>query len=515
MTTRLASMREFPDRCDFAVICVNSDEDAAVRNILTPNKPTRGSGHSYYWGTVKTNDQGEAFVISNWTGDKKGPKNAESLTRNLIEMFDPQYILVLGTAGGFKSRDRSYGQVVFSRLVRSSQSRGHMTRMEIVEEGNIPPESELILLADHVVRTKKWLSILSTRRIKPPRRGADHSKVQRADMVEFFSAPDRIDNPDSDLCKAVLCTFPNVAAVEMEGAGVATATLDSVRQGRQVGYIVIKGISDLIDDKGLKTPVERKKIRRMWAPYASAASASFARALIEAWPSKGKRRLASTILPNKYRDPLTNINHVANTRCTVLHRIHPEEYSRLSTLYTNLPDTIGIFTVCAYEPRYFVDQIQQAQQHGAGYSINKKHFLKLADSIFPHFEAFRSFCKPGHEIVRILLVKDSYDKWLEANKEYLPSFNWLNGKVKCYISEASELRQENVSHLTDHVVFNSELWLDYNEQSHTLLLTFERSGNIQTEFTRIETHFQQKSTTRLYKPLGALLIALTKQNPKT
>ena len=491
-----------PDRFDFAVISVNWDEDEAIRRVLRLVHKRNIENSVYYWGLVRTETPGEeASVVYGSTGDQKGPEAAGALVRKMVELFDPEYFLALGTAGGVNANGIGIGQVVYSRLVRSSSNRGYKSEeIEFEEDSNLPPDDRLTKLADDVARTKTWRSILTRRQIIPPRR---IRRYQRPEKVEIFSGPDRHDHANADLLTAIRRNYRRVSTVEMEAAGVAHELIPYVRDGRRLGYIVIKGISDLVDDT--TDMEERKTMRKLWAPYTSAASAAFARALITAWQRRERPFSSGFVeIPSKYRRPIDVIPHTSNNKSLVVHRLHPIRYSELSRIYTEFDDTMRVFTVCAFEPEYFIDQIKRQSNTDVG-TLGETEFLKIADGIFEHFAAFRRLWEKGRKVTRILLANQSIDEWYRRNQHAIDLFGKLNGGVPCYVAEVPELKKEDLHHMTDHAIFNSSLWLDYYDESQTLILTFERGGPVHAEFTRFERHFEQKAATRLYKPLSQFL----------
>lgn len=71
-----------------------------------------------------------------------------------------------------------------------------------------------------------------------------------------------------------------------------------------------------------------------------------------------------------------------------------------------------------------------------------------------------------------------------------------------------------VKFLTDHVVFNSQLCVDYYDESETLIITYENNGPIKTEITKLEANFKLKSGTALYRRLDTVIRSLADNQQK-
>jgi nucleoside phosphorylase len=89
----------------------------------------------------------------------------------------------------------------------------------------------------------------------------------------------------SDLVRAV----PGFIAVEMEGSGAAAAVLDATEEGYDVGFMMVRAISDVIraEPEGEATLGESyvDPERERWRKYASDVAAAFAEVLIrDHWP---------------------------------------------------------------------------------------------------------------------------------------------------------------------------------------------------------------------------------------
>jgi len=109
-----------------------------------------------------------------------------------------------------------------------------------------------------------------------------------------------VDDVTNSFFQKVLNHFPKLVAVEMEGAGAAAAIQSAREKGRSVGFVMIRGISDMpvagdgaaptraaagggSDAGGAGSGQTQQRAR--WKKFAAAAAATFAvRVIQEAWP---------------------------------------------------------------------------------------------------------------------------------------------------------------------------------------------------------------------------------------
>lgn len=88
---------------------------------------------------------------------------------------------------------------------------------------------------------------------------------------------------DSEFVEHVMQVNSAIAGVEMEGAGAAAAVEDAHAHGIDVGFLMIRGISDLPE----KTSgvLRDKDDRELWKAYAADAAASYTLGLLRhGWP---------------------------------------------------------------------------------------------------------------------------------------------------------------------------------------------------------------------------------------
>jgi nucleoside phosphorylase len=93
-----------------------------------------------------------------------------------------------------------------------------------------------------------------------------------------------IENASSTYFAQSLLMDTTIVSVEMEGAGVAAAVGQNHDMGGTTGFLMIRGISDLVEGKSVAVPHGeggRNPQRDLWKRYAADVAASFAVGLIE------------------------------------------------------------------------------------------------------------------------------------------------------------------------------------------------------------------------------------------
>lgn len=487
-----------PDRFDFGIISGDLDTISSIKEVLRLDSPisVNPTGRIlYYWGAVLTEEGKQAYVVLSTPIERQAHATDGEVVRNMIDVCDPEFILVLGTARGLKAAGSQLGQVVYSRLLRSANS-SSLNHEDFVEARNLPPDGRLIRLARLTESNNHSRRALRLKKGKAP---VPKFNPPPPIATEIFSTPNGHDDYNSQVFQTIRNLYPRVAAIESDAESVATTLLHMVEGGRNIGYLLIKGITDIIDDETL--PEERKKRRQSWTQYASFASATFARSLIQRW--RARERRVPTI-PAAYLEILSGADH--NRRARVFHRLYPETYSELCRKICSDENGIKkVFAVCEFEPTYFIQKITSDSGYSADdlMRFDEASFMRYANGVFPHFEAFRSLSERGIEVSRVVLAKDSYDEWRRRNTDLnIELFKKLNGRVACFLAEARALRTNNLLHITDHVIFNSKLMLDYYDDSQTLIMTYDEDG-LDVERVKFENHFYSHRELRnLYRPLN-------------
>jgi nucleoside phosphorylase len=176
-----------------------------------------------------------------------------------ITAFEPDLVAFVGVAGGVK--DVAHGDVVVASKIYGYES-GKADREFLTRPVAHPLAYRLEQRARRVIAAGAWAQRL------PPGQGRADAKALLGPIAAGDSV---IKSTKSDLFRRIKRSYNDTIAVEMEGAGLfAGAHLND-----SVPALVVRGISDLIDDKD-----ERND--EIWHPIAAANAAAFAAALLAA-----------------------------------------------------------------------------------------------------------------------------------------------------------------------------------------------------------------------------------------
>ncbi|MYX57306.1 phosphorylase, partial [Streptomyces sp. SID8382] len=247
-------------RADVVVLTALEVEYRAVRAHLEDPRPVHAERGALFELGVFRDGSAEWTVAIHMTGP--GNPGAAASVERAAALFAPRALLFVGVAGGVK--DVALGDVVAADAVYDYET-GKDT-----ESGFLPRQKThqsaygLVQLARLVTVGDAW-----QRRIRP----GDDAPRPNAHVKPLAAGGRVVAHHRSDVGLRLTAGAGDALAVDMEGFGfLAGAYLN-----QQLDALVIRGISDLLGDKG-EAHDER------WQPVASRHAAAFAFELIGRMP---------------------------------------------------------------------------------------------------------------------------------------------------------------------------------------------------------------------------------------
>lgn len=210
-------------------------------------------------------------VVVGMAGEAGTTSGALAAQRALLR-FRPRHLLLVGVAGGLPDRLRQ-GDVVLSESIWSYDYGAVDRRFWPRQDFTFRPDPRLLTAG--LALEAPWQDDIESESPEP-------SRVPALRSGQIGSGNKVIEFMGSDFADGVLAANPQIVGVEMEGAGAAAAVEEARVQGQPVGFLMIRGISDVPRDLGV---LGDKKERELWKRYAADAAASYTLRLIrDNWP---------------------------------------------------------------------------------------------------------------------------------------------------------------------------------------------------------------------------------------
>jgi uncharacterized protein YjbI with pentapeptide repeats/nucleoside phosphorylase len=239
---------------DFAVIATLEEEFDAVKRVFGLQDEDFRKKENFYYKEI------HEIKVGFFKFTQRGNLQSASQTQEIIERFNPEYIILVGIAGGFGGNIR-LGDVAVSEYLEYYEYKK-------VDNGGLKPRPITIAapskqLLDIVPRVgDRWKECVVTPR-------PDGKRVKETRVVPgFILSGETIQSGKLLIDEGILKKKP--IAVETEAGGVGKAVWTT----GESQYLVVKGISDFADAP------ESQELREKWRSYASEVAAAFAYGLI-------------------------------------------------------------------------------------------------------------------------------------------------------------------------------------------------------------------------------------------
>jgi nucleoside phosphorylase len=199
------------------------------------------SKHSHLW---------KILIAEIGPGNRRAAAEAE----RAINYFNPDVAFFVGVAGGLKVKDVSIGDVVAATKVYGYESGKAEAEMFKTRPDVMNSSHSLEQQARVEVRNEHWLT-----RIK----GDASEHKPRARVGPIAAGEKVVRSMRAAVCEFIHNHYNDALAVEMEGIGF----LEAVHLNENVKALVIRGVSDLLDDKD---QADQSGSQEIAARYASA-----------------------------------------------------------------------------------------------------------------------------------------------------------------------------------------------------------------------------------------------------
>jgi nucleoside phosphorylase len=194
-----------------------------------------------------------------------------------IEYFNPDIVLFVGVAGGLK--DVALGDVVAADYVYGYET--GKAAAEFLSRGKGASAAySLVQRAKAIRRRTSWSTRIGAH---PP------DPLPKVFVAPIAAGEKVVTSTRSTTYQFLRSSFSDAIAVELEGWGF----LDGVYANGDVPAMVIRGISDLIDDKQPESDAN-------WQPVAARHAAAFAFELLAAWGAGEVVRAKGLPLPEEW-----------------------------------------------------------------------------------------------------------------------------------------------------------------------------------------------------------------------
>ena len=220
-----------PARRAIILTALPVEYQAVCRHLANPHEETHPSGTVYEHGTFSSSGRTWEVLIAEIGA---GGTKAAVETTLALDYFKPNLILFIGVAGGLK--DVKLGDVVAATKVYGYESgKADIRFLPRPEVGQSTHRMEQRARAE--ARRSDWLQRIEPESIASSPPGVFVAPIAAGEKV--------LASKRAALAKFLQSNYSDAVAVEMEGHGFFQA----VHTNSQVDALIIRGISDLIDNK--------------------------------------------------------------------------------------------------------------------------------------------------------------------------------------------------------------------------------------------------------------------------
>jgi len=260
---------------DAAIITVLPEEFNAVKRRLINIRHDEGSSshpNIFAWelGELPCDSTGQTYKIVIAQIGKAGNINGALATFETIMRWNPRYVFLVGIAGSLNSSELENGDIIISEVVWGYEY--GKIKKSFVPRHNITYPCDISLLNGALSFASKY-KLIDEIKLNKPENPAKAPKILSGPIA---SGDKVVDNPNQKFFAAVLAAWPKLLAVEMESAGAASAIAIAHSKGYNVGFLMIRGISDIPQNAAENITDSQTSERDKWKEYAADIAADFA-----------------------------------------------------------------------------------------------------------------------------------------------------------------------------------------------------------------------------------------------
>jgi nucleoside phosphorylase len=256
---------------DVAILTVLPEEYRAVHNRLcsprlAPATANRPNLYAWTLGDIPWQG-GNSYSIALGMLVRPGTNQGALATLDAITRWRPRYVFFVGIAGGFEWNDLRAGDIVVADVIYG-YAYGKLER-------KFEPRTDWVYRTDVALLTgatafatvtSDWADEIP---VVPP-----EQRKPRVLYGAVASGDQVVDDPTNEFFAEVIKVWPKLQAVEMEGVGAASAIEQAQSSGESVGFLMIRGISDM-PRPASESEVRGTLERDSWKEYAADAAAAF------------------------------------------------------------------------------------------------------------------------------------------------------------------------------------------------------------------------------------------------
>jgi nucleoside phosphorylase len=250
-----------------AIVTITEGEFLAAQTVLGLQANVAGS--AYFCGRVTANNNYQVVLRR---AAAQGNIEAAQAVGSAVEDFRPDYIFLVGTAGGSGKDDGHVGDVVVADVVAYYEHRKYVGGRDLARR--TPCDQPSLFLRERFVEPLRvdgsWVAHIPGAYPRP------EPGVPKVLIGEIVAGEKLLGDADNAYQAAVMTEYDKALAFDMESWGIAKEIyLHRGTPGYNPQYLVIRGISDIVSD-----PVNNDQ-RVRWRDYASAAAAAVAHRVIK------------------------------------------------------------------------------------------------------------------------------------------------------------------------------------------------------------------------------------------